>query len=353
MIVLVTGGTGGHVFPAIALHDILLKNKEKVQIIIDQRGAKFIQKDNFVNIIPIHRSSRFFGKLIYPFSLFTAFLKSFLFFLNNRPIIVMGFGGYTTIPSLMAAFILRIPIIIHEGNSFLGKGNRFLQKFSTYICTSFPNTKTDYPKKTHCLGLPIRKVFFEKKFNYASPKPDDFFHILVIGGSQGAKVFSNIIPKAIAHLDENIQKKIIIHQQARPEYADETVNMYKNTQATVIIKPFFEDMPTEYTWAHLVIARSGASTLFELAHTKRPAIFIPFYSSIEDDQQKNAEVFLNKNACWIFSEKHSSAQQIADHIAYLIKNPNVLVEKSKAMSHLSNINIEKDFLNILLTNKVS
>jgi UDP-N-acetylglucosamine--N-acetylmuramyl-(pentapeptide) pyrophosphoryl-undecaprenol N-acetylglucosamine transferase len=347
MIVLVTGGTGGHVFPAIALRDILLKHNKKVHIIIDQRGIKFLQKDESTLVIPINRTSKFLGKLIYPFSLVNAFLKNLMFFMKKRPTLVMGFGGYTTLPSILAAFILRIPIVIQEGNSFLGKGNRFLQKFATYICTSFPNTTTAYPEKTHCFGLPLRQTFFEERINYPPPALDEQFHILIIGGSQGAKLFSDIIPKAVALLDFARQKKIVIHQQARPEYVDETISIYKHTQATVVVKSFFEDMPFEYAWAHLVIARAGASTLFELAHTKRPAIVIPFYSSIEGDQQKNADSFSSQNACWLFSEKQVTAKNIADHISELMEDPRKLVEKSEAIEKLSNTNIEKDFLHLL------
>jgi UDP-N-acetylglucosamine--N-acetylmuramyl-(pentapeptide) pyrophosphoryl-undecaprenol N-acetylglucosamine transferase len=346
MIILVTGGTGGHVFPAVALRDILLKNNKDVQIIIDQRGAQFVQNDKSVHIVPIYRSLRSVGKLIYPFSLFSAFLKSFVFFLKNRPTLVIGFGGYTTVPSLVAAFILRIPIIIQEANSFLGKGNRFLQKISTCICTSFPNTKTDYPKKTHCLGLPLRQVFFEKEFDYIPPNLEEKFHILIIGGSQGAKIFSDLIPKAISLLEKDQQKRIIVRQQARPEYINHTQALYRDISSTVEIKPFFADMPAEYAWAHLVITRSGASTLFELARTKRPAILVPFHSSIEGDQQKNAEAFEAQNACWVFSEKQLTAQKMAEHIRHLMENSNMLIEKSEAIANLCNTNIEKDFLNI-------
>lgn len=341
MIILVTGGTGGHVFPALALSDILNKNNIETHIIVDQRGVKYIDLKQYKTfVIPIQRQNHIFKKLFYPFSLATAFFKNIIFFIKNRPEKVIGFGGYTTIPSILAAYILRIPIIIHEGNSFLGKANRFLQHIASQIFTSFPNTHTQYPKKTLFTGLPLRQNILQTSFTYTHPT-QTHFNILIIGGSQGAQIFSTILPQAIQLLPLEIQQKIAIRQQVRKENLENTRKLYKKTVVSIELKTFFDVMEKEYQNTHLVITRSGASTLFELAYAKKPAILFPYASSLEGDQAKNASFFEKKNASWVLCEQKTTPQNLAALLENIIKNPNLLEEKSQHIEKLFPVDFEK------------
>lgn len=345
MIILVTGGTGGHVFPALAVYKDLKDDGYNCKIIVDQRGKRFIPNDVDCLEMEIHRHFPPFGKFFYPLSLCGAFISCVFRFLMNRPKIVVGFGSYTTLPALFAAAFLRIPVAIHEGNKIMGKANRLLQKIAKVVVVSFPNTKTEH-KNTVVTGMPLRSAFF-KDYNYHFPKEDELFHILVVGGSQGASLFAKLIPDAIADLPIDLQKRLVIHHQCRQEQMDLTRQEYAPLSCDFLLRPFFEDMPNQYDFAHLVITRAGASSIFELSVTKRPGILYPFLASVEGDQAKNAKAVEELGGCWVFNEKETGPRCLADLLQKIILNPSMLEEKSKNIEKLLEKNPTKALVDII------
>ncbi len=346
---LITGGSGGHVFPAVSLYDELESQGYTAHMIVDQRGRRYML-DSIQNIIeiPIHRIFPPFGKLFYPFSLSVAFLRCILLFIINRPKAVVGFGGYTTIPGILAAKILFIPIILHEGNAFLGQANRFLQPWAKKIALSFKKTDFVQHDDATVTGLPLRKSVSEHVTKYTPPSEESTLNILVIGGSQGAGIFARLIPDAIRTLPKYKQKRLHIRQQCRAESAEIANTAYDGLDCKIEMQPFFDDMPNEYNQAHLVISRAGSSSLFELAAFKMPSILIPFAASAEGDQAKNAALFDEKNACWLFSEREVNTAQIGNILSEALDNPEILMQKSKNMSKMYIANSSKKLASVVI-----
>ena len=249
-------------------------------------------------------------------------------------------------PGLMAAYVLRIPIVIHEGNSFLGKANRFLQNFAKIICVSFKETKTKYPHKTIVTGMPLRHHLL-KSYTYVPPHENEPFHLLVVGGSQGSSLFSKLIADAINDLNIDQQRRLVVHQQCRAEQIDLALEEYRTLPCKITLKPFFDDMEEQYNFAHLVITRAGSSSVFELIHTKRPAILYPFAAAIEGDQAKNASVLKAQNACWVFNEKETGPRCLSELIGHLMDNPDELVQKSHNISKFQKENATKAFAEMI------
>lgn len=347
MITLITGGTGGHVFPAVALYEELKNRHIAAEIIVDQRGKRFLPTTVACYEIQIHRTFPPFGRFFYPLSLAGAFLQSLWRFIVKRPKAVIGFGGYTTVPALCAARLLNIPVIIHEGNAFMGKANRLISHFATAVAVSFPGTISDHPK-TVTTGFPLRTAFFES-FTYTTRTKDDPFHILVVGGSQGASLFAKLIPDAIGMLKPEEQEKIVVHHQCKKEQLDLTRQEYESLPCRVTLKPFFDDMPSQYQNAHVVITRAGASSIFELAATKRPCILYPFMASVEGDQAKNAQIIEKMNAGWIYNEKESGAHHLAKALSALINEPHLLEERSANIANLLIENPTKALADLVLS----
>ncbi|PIZ32646.1 MAG: hypothetical protein COY39_04855 [Alphaproteobacteria bacterium CG_4_10_14_0_8_um_filter_37_21] len=347
---LITGGSGGHVFPAVSLYEELQSQGYRASIIVDQRGKRYIP-DTIKNAteIPIYRLFPPFGKLFYPFSLMIALLRCILLFIINRPKAVVGFGGYTTIPGIAAAKILFIPIILHEGNSFLGQANRFLQPWAKKIALSFKKTDFAHHEDATLTGLPLRKLISDNIAKYIPPSEEKMLNILVIGGSQGAGIFARLIPDAVRTLPKYKQKRLNIRHQCRIEMVEIANTAYEDLECTVDMQPFFDDMPKEYNQAHLVISRSGSSSLFELAAFKMPSILIPFAASAEGDQAKNAAQFDEKGACWLFSEREVNTAQIGAILSEALDSPDILLQKSKSMAKMHIANSSKKLAQLVVS----
>lgn len=345
---LITGGSGGHVFPAVSLHDELESQGYTAHIIVDQRGKRYIP-ESIKNVaeIPIHRIFPPFGKLFYPLSLIVAFLRCILLFIINRPKAVVGFGGYTTVPGIAAAKILFIPIVLHEGNSFLGQANRFLQPWARKIALSFKKTDFVQHDNITVTGLPLRKSVSENITKYTPPSEESTLNILVIGGSQGAGIFARLVPDAVRTLPKYKQKRLNIRQQCRAEGVETAQTAYEGLDCKIELQPFFDDMPNEFNQAHLVISRSGSSSLFELTAFKMPSILIPFAASVEGDQAKNAAQFDEKGACWLFSEREVNTAQIGNILSEALDTPEVLMQKSKNMAKMYIANSSKKLADLV------
>jgi UDP-N-acetylglucosamine--N-acetylmuramyl-(pentapeptide) pyrophosphoryl-undecaprenol N-acetylglucosamine transferase len=345
--VLSSGGTGGHVFPAVALFEALSQDKNiTCHFVTDDRGEKFLQKalkDQKI-FVPLKRSKLFYLDLL------KAFFLSFFYLMKTRPSVVVGFGGYPSFPCVFAAQLLRIPTVIHEQNRYLGKANRFLGKKANAIAVSFQKTRDElqksYPnKKMIYTGNPIRSEISQLNLKY--PPESEIFTILVLGGSQGAKIFSDILPKALAKLSAQ-PKQLVVFHQCRQEYIDEVKKLYKKNKIEAKVAPFFVHMAALYERTNLVISRSGASTLFELIHTCRPSIFVPFEASKESDQLFNAQTLENAKAAFLLKEDVFSVDTLSQLLEHILGDQESLQQISFNMQSFQNKMSAHHLKNIVL-----
>lgn len=308
-IVLVAGGTGGHIFPAWAVSRALSSKKHIVSWITDHRGLSYDNPPNFENILclsipPLSGSLWKKGLALFQFG--RSFLISLCFLKKQKPHIVWGFGGYASIPPLLAAWILRIPIGIHQADALLGKANRFLARFVPDLATSFPVVEGVPPQiRQTYTGLPIRteiEALSQKSYPQRNTASDPFY-LLVIGGSQGASIWGERLPQAIALLPPEKQKLFHILQQCRPEMQTKTQEAYAKTCATVTLTPFIHDIAEALKSAHFVMARAGASTIMELAASGRTALFVPYPFAADDHQTINAQKVVAQGGGWMIPEK--------------------------------------------------
>lgn len=330
-IVLSAGGTGGHLFPAEALAEELLRRGHHVEIITDKRGHAFKSLGDRVKVHTVAAATLKPGittKIRAVFAMAKGISQAFLLLTKIKPDVVVGFGGYPSFPGIFAAQALWLKNILHEQNAVLGKANLVLAGRATKIATSFDGTrgiKAAQNKKTIVTGNPVRKgVVAVRDVPYSAPT--DIFRILVTGGSQAASAFSDIIPAAIATLPENIKPRIEVMHQAREADIAKTVAAYERAGVKAEIKTFFIDMSARLEKCHLFIGRSGASTVTELAVAGRPAIYIPLRHA--DMQQKyNAETVTNRGGGWLLMQEDATPAGLGALLLELIQNPAEL-EKS-------------------------
>ncbi len=335
---LASGGTGGHLFPALSLGEELKNQGRKVYLITDNRVQALNEASCFEEIFvrPIKRRAPIIGKMMLYFSLFWNTLYCYWLYRKLKPTIVVGFGGYPSLPPLLAAQLSGIPTVIHEQNAVLGRANRLLSKKAFRIATSFLDTRGVSSTNSTCTGNPVRpEILALKDLSYSASQTNDPFHLLIIGGSQGARIFSEVVPETLTNLPLDLQRRLKITQQCRPEYLTQTKAAYRQSLLDVEIQPFFKNMDELYASAHLVIARSGASTVAELAIVGKPAILIPYAASLEGDQWYNAQVFVNAGAAWVFREKSFTPSTLSEQLILLMSNPEKLTKAAKAMRKLS------------------
>ena len=255
-ILLVAGGSGGHLFPALSIINSL--KKFNTVLLTDHRAERYVRNTNinYKRIITARLKFNFFF-ILNLLKLILSIFQNLIIITKHKPDLVIGFGGYTSIPSLIAAKLLRKKIIIHEQNAVMGKTNRLLSKFADVVATSFTYTKYAPSSAVHT-GIPLRKKGKIRKI-YSTKK-----RIFVVGGSQGAAIFSKIVPSSLEYLSKSLIKKIVIVQQARIEDIKLLKNFYSNLGIKHEVKSFFEDIYFQYYNSDLVISRCGASTLAEI-----------------------------------------------------------------------------------------
>ncbi|MEB3702900.1 UDP-N-acetylglucosamine--N-acetylmuramyl-(pentapeptide) pyrophosphoryl-undecaprenol N-acetylglucosamine transferase [Candidatus Bealeia paramacronuclearis] len=317
-VLVAAGGTGGHLFPAIALADKMESEGFIVTFMTDSRGKTFgidAEKFNVVTIEADHFVGGVFKKIGALFSNVKGFLKAFRVLWKTKPDVVIGFGGYASFPALVSAVLLKIPSIIHQADACLGRTNRLLAPYVTRIATSYETVKflkPEWQQKVVLTGIPLRQ---EIESLYTQPYPqlekDGIFQILVMGGSQGAHVFGQVVPEAVKYLPPDHQRRLVISQQCRPEYLKDVREAYKTSAASVELAHFFDDMPLRYRDAQLVIGRSGASSVNEIACAGRPAIFVPYPHAMDDHQTSNAEAAFDAGGAWIMPQTLFTAEKLA------------------------------------------
>ena len=336
-VVLSSGGTGGHVFPSQALAKELTSQGIEVFLFTDERGKRHAEKHchpeqhchpgldpgsschgvlkrvqddsegmraEIVKIPAQHFQGGLKQKLKGGIKLIQGVGVALYYLRQLKPDVVVGFGGYASFPTVLAAILLRLPIIIHQADAYFGRTNRLLSPFVTRIATSFPhveNIPQRCQKKVSFTGLPIRAEI--QASSYIPSEADAPFYLLVTGGSQGARIFGDIIPQAIHLLKPSVQRRLHISQQCREESLKITQSLYAKTQAHVELSPFLDQMGERYKKAHLVISRAGASSVVEAALAGRPAIFIPYPYAMDDHQFYNAQQAVKRGGAWMMREK--------------------------------------------------
>ncbi|MFT7087337.1 MAG: undecaprenyldiphospho-muramoylpentapeptide beta-N-acetylglucosaminyltransferase [Rickettsiales bacterium] len=436
-IILATGGTGGHIFPAQAIAKELGKQGFKIVVFGDKNYRKYHKAESLFGCQIISSSTI----IMSPFNLIKAgfkisigILQSLFFILKYRPETVVAFGGYATFPTLISAIILRKEIILHEQNAHLGKVNRIFAKFATKIALSYHKTdgiKVELESKTIFVGNPIRQeiaALGELEYQLPVPKPeakivdnlgydvllasqfdkkkssfipsfdykkrsekilmeienfssnydlgedydndldeglsphnlagesksflenwefspnlikkdadDNRFNILVIGGSGGAKIFSEILPRAFFNLRDELKNNLLITQQCRENLAPKTFEQYKSLGISVRVSGFFENMAEEISKSHLIISRSGSSSIAEFTAAKKPMILIPFALSADNHQEKNAFAAEKSGAAIVIKEQDFTISKVTTTLEKLIDNPSILQKMSAHSFEFANM----------------
>lgn len=332
-IVLAAGGTGGHMFPAEALARELLARGLKVVLVTDVRGHAF---GDALPEVPVERvraatlGGGLVGKVRMFMELAVGVRQAKALLKRIRPAAVVGFGGYPSLPTVHAAQRLGIPTILHEQNAVLGRANRLLAGKAARICTAFAAVK-GLPTRAAVVrtGNPVRPGILAL---HGAPLPDTDhgLNLLVTGGSQGAAVFSSVVPQAIAMLPDDLRQRLRIVQQARPETMADAHAIYDDIGAEVELSPFFRDMPARLAACHLMICRSGASTVAELAVAGRPAILVPYPHATDDHQTANARAVAEAGGAWIVPQPEFTSQALAERLTRLLTDTAALQKAAAA-----------------------
>mgnify|MGYP006283325215 CR=1 FL=1 len=326
LLVLAAGGTGGHMFPAQALAETMLARGWRVKLTTDGRGARYT--GGFPAEVELEEidSATFArgglgARLMVPPRVFLGILGAVLRFLRDRPAAVVGFGGYPSIPALAAAWVLRRPSMLHEQNGVLGRVNRlFARRVTAVACGTWPTTLPKGVEAEHT-GNPVRGSVLEKAGAPYIPPGDYPMSLLVIGGSQGAQVFADTVPAAVAGLPEEIRRNLRVAQQARPEDVERVSAFYADHGIIAEVEPFFADVPRRMAEAQLVVSRAGASSVADLGVIGRPAILVPYPYATEDHQTANARQLVETGGAILIPQSRLDAETLAGQMTAVLRDP--------------------------------
>jgi UDP-N-acetylglucosamine--N-acetylmuramyl-(pentapeptide) pyrophosphoryl-undecaprenol N-acetylglucosamine transferase len=327
LVLLAAGGTGGHLFPAEALATALQKRGAIIDLATDARAVHFQFPARAIHLIP---SATLRGSN--PLSLArTAMMltlgtgKAWGLIGRIRPSVVVGFGGYPTVPPVMAASLRGVPTVLHEQNGVMGRANRLLASRVTAIATGFSSlARLDarLRAKTVFTGNPVRpQVVAAAATPFVAPEKSAPFRLVVFGGSQGAHVMAEIVPPAIERLSSVLRAQLSIVQQARAEDLDAVRRTYARIGVAAECAPFFADLPARVAAAHLVVSRSGASTVAELSTIGRPAILVPLPHALDQDQMANAAVLEAAGGAIRIEQRDFTPERLAAEVSALAGDP--------------------------------
>ena len=336
-IILAAGGTGGHIFPAEALAEALLAMGERVILVTDKRFGHF--KTGVLSQIETRtiRAGGMGGSLIHKamsaLGIVIGIFQAKRILAELKPKAVAGFGGYPSFPTVYAAAKLGIPTVIHEQNSVLGRANRLLASRVDCIATSFADTQMLSEKnkaKVVLTGNPVRtSIRALKDVPYATASQDGKLHILVTGGSMGASVFSSVVPGAIAKLPASLRARVRVDQQCREMDLAETRDAYQAAGVNADLESFFVDLPARLAGCHLVIARSGASTVSELGVSGRPAILVPLPTAMDNHQYYNANAFEDVGGGWVMTQDGFTVDSLSARLEGFLMAPATLAKAAE------------------------
>jgi len=329
--VLTAGGTGGHMFPALALAEELARRGRRVVVFTDARGQNYAEKIAGIEsiVVPSASPSRGgpLGRIGFLATLARGAWAASRLLRKLRAEIVVGFGGYASFPAGFMAARHRLPLILHEQNGYLGLANRKLARKAAAIGIAFPKV-VGIPQtgaEIAQVGNPVRPAFLDiREQPYTAPANGAPFRLMVMGGSQGARVFSEVIPEALGKLDRELRSRLDVAQQCRPEDLAAVQAAYATIGVKATLKSFFDDVPARLGAAQLLIVRAGASTVAEITVAGRPAIYVPYPHAADDHQRYNAEAVAAAGAGWAIAQPQFTADALAARLVELAHRPQEL-----------------------------
>jgi UDP-N-acetylglucosamine--N-acetylmuramyl-(pentapeptide) pyrophosphoryl-undecaprenol N-acetylglucosamine transferase len=334
LLLIAAGGTGGHMFPAQALAEAMLARGWRVKLSTDVRGARYA--GGFPRAVSVHQvaSASFarggaLARLAVPVRIAGGVISALWGMMRDKPAVVVGFGGYPSIPALVAAWLLRRPRMIHEQNGVLGRVNQiFATRVMVVACGTWPTT---LPAGAHAVhtGNPVRAAVLERAGAGYIPPGDYPMSLLVIGGSQGARVLSDAVPGAVARLAPGLRANLRVAHQARAEDVDRVTDAYAQAGIMADVQTFFDDIPRRLSEAQLVISRAGASSVADISVIGRPAILIPFAAATGDHQTANARGLVTGEAAILIPESALDADTLAVQMAAILENPAAALQMSR------------------------
>jgi UDP-N-acetylglucosamine--N-acetylmuramyl-(pentapeptide) pyrophosphoryl-undecaprenol N-acetylglucosamine transferase len=335
--VLSAGGTGGHMFPALALAEELARRGRRVVVFTDERGKNYAEKIAGIEsiVVPSASPSRGgpLGRVAFLATLARGAWAATRLLRKLRAEIVVGFGGYASFPAGFMATRQRLPLVLHEQNGFLGLANRKLARGAAAIGIAFPKV-VGIPQtgaEIAQVGNPVRPAFLDIRDKpYAPSKNGEPFRLMVMGGSQGARVFSEVIPQALGKLDAPLRARLDVAQQCRPEDLAGVQTAYEKIGVRATLKSFFDDVPARLGAAHLLVVRSGASTVAEITVAGRPAIYVPYPHAADDHQRYNAEAVAAAGAGWAIAQPQFTPDALAARLVELAHRPQELAHAAAA-----------------------
>ncbi|WP_093760524.1 undecaprenyldiphospho-muramoylpentapeptide beta-N-acetylglucosaminyltransferase [Tardiphaga sp. OK245] len=329
LILLAAGGTGGHLFPAEALGVALMKRGLRVRLVTDARALKYsgLFSREMIDVVPSEtvrsRNPLSLARTAIMLAAGTAMALNLM--RSLKPAAVIGFGGYPTVPPLFAARLFGIPTLIHDSNAVMGRANRMLSGKVSAIATSLPGVLDRDPelsKKTTTTGTPMRPaILAAAAVPYAAPDLTGPFRLLVVGGSQGARIMADIVPPAIERLEPALWNRLVLTQQVRDEDMSRVRAVYDKLKIKAEFAPFFSDLPARLASSQLVISRSGAGTVAELGAIGRPSILVPLPGALDQDQFANAGVLADAGGALRIAQADFTPDRLAAEISALAGEP--------------------------------
>jgi UDP-N-acetylglucosamine--N-acetylmuramyl-(pentapeptide) pyrophosphoryl-undecaprenol N-acetylglucosamine transferase len=336
--VVAAGGTGGHLFPAQALSEVLISRGWAIVLASDERVAGLAQ--DFPAERRIGLSAATFrpgdpiGMMRAGIAVMRGALHARSVFREINPNVVVGFGGYPSAPALVAATLERRPTVIHEQNAVMGRTNRILAPHVKAVACAFPTLKKAPPRvaeRAVVVGNPVRPLIRAlAEIPYIPPEPNGPVRLLVTGGSQGARLLSELVPEAVKALPDDLKKRLIIQQQTRAESMNTARRAYRDALVDAEIAPFFRDIASRLRDAHLVVGRAGAGSVCEFAVAGKPSILVPLAIALDDDQGQNAKLLADAGGAEIARESQLTVDSMAKALATLLNNPARLARMAAA-----------------------
>lgn len=356
-VTLAAGGTGGHIFPAIAVAEELLSRGHTVSLVTDARGQGFGNvsasgsdgSTGRLDEVAVHRISAsgigggLLAKARGAVSIGIGVVQARRLFSRLKPSCVVGFGGYPSVPTMVAATSRGLPTLIHEQNAVLGRANRLVARRASEIATSFRETAGIQPpdaEKAMLTGNPVRAAFSKvRSLGYPTIGPNgEGVRLLVLGGSQGARILSDVVPRALAEMPPTLRRRFAVTQQCRPEDLERVREAYAAAGVPAELGIFFDDVPARLAAAHIVISRAGASTVAELAEVGRPAILVPYPHALDDHQTANARAIEALGGAWLMPDSGFTPEALIARLENFVNLPKKLTDAAAAMKAAGGLN---------------
>jgi len=354
-VLVAAGGTGGHLFPAEALAAALAQRGIAVHLATDRRAARYGEAlpDEAIHVLS---SDTLRGRDPIALARTAATLgiglaQAWALIGRLKPAAVIGFGGYPTVPPVLAAVWRGVPTLIHDANAVIGRANRLLAPRVTAIATTFPDVFRGAPhlaEKATLTGNPVRPAVVAAAAATPYPASDDRLRLLIFGGSQGARIMADVVPVAVERLDAGLRARLAVVQQAREEDVERVRTAYRRISVAAEVAPFFSDLPARMAASHLIVARSGASTVAELSAIGRPAVLVPLPHALDQDQFANAGVLARVGGAIRLPQEDFTPQRLAAEIAALMAAPDELAAMAVAARSVGRLDAAEALADLVL-----